>query len=106
MTNATNTVSITNTNVTTNANAYLLFPTAVYVLYATGSAAIGSWNSAQTWTAYTPGVSKFTTSGTTLTFNGQFSSTQIIGAGGLSGNGDGTNYTLVRIWWTPVSSII
>ncbi len=105
--NAANVITIYNSNITASSNNYLLLPTQASVLYATGSSNIGNWLLNQTWTYYSLTTTKIGSSGLVATVsNAQFGTAGIVGAGALSGQGDGTTQRLARIWWTPNASIL
>ena len=93
-------VYLSNTLITAlNANSsnYLLIPTAAFVTYASynsATATIGDWSANKSWTSSPVVGNKFSVSGSTMSYNGIFGTSGILGPGGSVVNGDGTDYTL------------
>jgi hypothetical protein len=85
-------ILLVNSTITTNANAFLLFPTNVNFVYATGQK-IADWAAAKTWTCASGiGGTKITSSSTSppaLTIQATIGA-GIYGANPISGSGDGT----------------
>ncbi len=100
-----NTLSYTNTNVTTSADSIKLLPYMFFSQYAIGSGvAVSTWNSAKQWAQYAP-IGRITTSGTTATITCPFTNNNAAATGLLSGSGDGNTYNLARLLFILNSNI-